>query len=331
MRKAITAILAVALMLSLAACGNGNEVTPTSGGNDTPTNTQSEATPTPIPEPTPEPTPEPPTGLSQEEIAEIDALLQGTWTTNARGTTPIYIFDSGNVTVEAIVNGVSGGINTGSYEIGVDSLGNDSLNLTFDNGVEGNLMFMFRDGNLSLIFTLGSELYEMGKISDSVEVSDLGSFWELQYFVDAFKQPTDEAYITNKRALNGTFSNSATVDSRLEVSFMVYEYDTELEIAIMLMEYGRNPVVNSSNRNIVNYDILMRTSDGNTHEVTGTMYEGGDRIFIDLNHQQTVIDALSGSGEVVFRIIQSNRTTTSYLFTVESSNFANMYTELFGN
>jgi hypothetical protein len=41
----------------------------------------------------------------------------------------------------------------------------------------------------------------MGKVSDSVEAGNLGSYWELKYFVDDFNQPT------------------------VEVNFMVYKYD----------------------------------------------------------------------------------------------------------
>lgn len=322
MKKTITILLAAALVLSLAACGgNGGASNTPSGGNDTPAPTQGEAIP--------ELTPELPSGFSEEEIEDIDALLQGTWTVNAAGAEPVYVFDGGKVTVEAVVSGASGGINTGSYEIEKDSLGNGQLSFVFDNGVEGSLMFTYEDETLTPIFAVGDKLYAMGKTSDDVDTDSLGSFWDFGYFVDDFDQPTDEVYITNKRDLSGTFSNSATTDSKVSVAFMVYEYDSQLEIAVILYEYGRNPVVNTSERNVVEYDILMRAGDGSTHEITGTMYQGGDRIFIDWDCHQTVLDALSGSGDVAFRITQSDRTTTSYLFTVEASNFANTYEELF--
>ena len=271
------------------------------------------------------------TGFTPEEIQEIDAQLQGTWTVSAAAAEPVYVFNAGRVTVDAIISGISGGINTGVYEIGNDELGNGRLFFTFDNGVEGNLMLFLRDGVMSLIFAMGDNLYEMGKISDSLEY--VGSFWTLYNFVDDFNQPTDEQYISNSRDLSGTFSNTATTNSRVDVRFLVYEYDGDLEIAMMLLEYGRNPVNNSSTRYYVEYDILMRDGDGNTFEVTGTMWEGGDRIFIDwdyTDYRDVVIAALSGSGEVAFRITQVDRPTTSYLFTVQASNFANLYQEAFG-
>ena len=63
MKKAITTLLAAALLLSLVACGggNGNTNTPTGGGNDTPTTT-TPSEPTTTPEPTP---------LSKDEMLAI--------------------------------------------------------------------------------------------------------------------------------------------------------------------------------------------------------------------------------------------------------------------
>jgi hypothetical protein len=58
--------------------------------------------------------------------------------------------------------------------------------------------------------------------------------WEKTYYVDDFKQPTDEWYIRTKKRMTGTFSNSATTNSDLEVSVLI---DDE-SIAFMLYCYG---------------------------------------------------------------------------------------------
>jgi hypothetical protein len=317
MKRVITILLAAALLLSLAACG----------GDDSTTTTPSTTEETTI-----ESTSESTTGLSQQEIQEIDAQLQGTWTVNAAGAEPVYVFHDGKVTVEAVISGVSGGTNTGSYEIGKDDLGNGQLAFTFDDGVEGNLIFTYQDEKLTLIFSVGDKLYQMGKLSDSVDAGSLSSFWEISYFVDNFNQPTDEGYIVSKRAVKGTFSNSATTDAKLEVWPGIAKYDDTGEeyIFFRLFEYGSNLVENSSARTDRDYEITMRVEDTD-RSITGTIYTGADRIFIDGNHMQTVKNALMGSGDIRFFITQSDRPTTTYLFKIEASNFADLYQTLFGN
>ena len=146
------------------------------------------------------------------------------------------------------------------------------------------------------------------------------------YYVDEFNQPTKDGYVTNKSYVSGTFSNSATTDSLLYVQLLVDKED----IAIFLYEYGRNTVKNSSSRYVEEYNITMKTSDGTKHSLTGTIYCGGDRLFIDQKYEQKVLDALKSGETVSFYIVQSDRTTTTYLFSVNTSNFAEMYNSLMG-
>ncbi len=146
------------------------------------------------------------------------------------------------------------------------------------------------------------------------------------YYVDEFNQPTSDGYVMNESYISGTFSNSATTDSLLYVQVLVDKED----IAIFLYEYGRNTVKNSSSRYVEEYDITMKTADGTKHNLTGTIYCGGDRLFIDSNYETTVLNALKSGEKVSFYIVQSDRTTTTYLFTVNTSNFAEEYVKLIG-
>lgn len=70
----------------------------------------------------------------------------------------------------------------------------------------------------------------------------------------------------------------------------------------------------------------MRTADGTDHNLTGTLYCGGDRIIIDDAYVNTVPEALKTDGNVMFRVVKSDRTVESYLFTVIPSNFDSLYT-----
>ena len=159
--------------------------------------------------------------------------------------------------------------------------------------------------------------------SDEGEAGTAEGIWEVNYYVDDFNQPTDEWYIANKTSFLGTFSNSATTDSTLTVDMLV---DCENYVAFFLYEYGRNTVKNSSQNYVDNYDITMRTADGTDHNLTGTLYCGGDRIIIDDAYVNTVLEALKTDGNVMFRVVKSDRTVESYLFTVIPSNFDSLYT-----
>lgn len=130
----------------------------------------------------------------------------------------------------------------------------------------------------------------------------------------------------NKSYFLGTFSNSATTDSDLLVEFLADRED----ITIFLYEYGRNLVKNSSSRYVEEYDITMKTAEGTKHSLTGTIYCGGDRLYIDEKYEATVLEALKSGEKVSFYIVQSDRTTTTYLFTISTDNFAEQYQELMG-
>lgn len=143
--------------------------------------------------------------------------------------------------------------------------------------------------------------------------------WEKGEFVDEFKQPTGKKYIATR--VNGSFSNSATTNSDLIAALQI----TTDDVAIMLWEYGWNSVKCSYKWD--DYTITMKDTNGTKHYLDGTMYSGSSRIYIDDSDKSTVINALKKSGTVSFYIVLSDRTTTNYLFTVETSNFKDIYAE----
>lgn len=156
--------------------------------------------------------------------------------------------------------------------------------------------------------------------------------WAVNYYVDDFDQPTDQWYITTNNSVTGNFSNSATTKSQLNAQ-MAIDKDEETggdRIAIFLWEYGRTMVKNSSEQSVDEYNITMRASDGTDHEMTGTMYCGGDRLFIDDAYVGDVIAAMKEAGTVSFRIVDANRTTSTYLFSIETSNFGSVYDSMAG-
>ncbi|MDR3930839.1 MAG: hypothetical protein Q3Y27_08215, partial [Clostridia bacterium] len=133
---------------------------------------------------------------------------------------------------------------------------------------------------------------------------------------DEFNNPTTEGYITTKDYVVGTFSNSATTNSELYVIWLIDKSD----VAIKLVEYGRSVV--KSSYSSTNYNIVMLDPDGNRVYMTGTMWKGGDRIYIDSEYESTVIEALKRNGSVSFRIDEGGKYgNSSYLFKMEDTSF----------
>ena len=160
--------------------------------------------------------------------------------------------------------------------------------------------YSFLDGmTLEEMIALQSELET--RISDAKNAAGASDptntgIWEVRYYVDEFNNPTTEGYITTKDYVVGTFSNSATTNSELYVIWLIDKSD----VAIKLVEYGRSVV--KSSYSSTNYNIVMLDPDGNRVYMTGTMWKGGDRIYIDSEYESTVIEALKRNGSVSFRI-----------------------------
>lgn len=144
------------------------------------------------------------------------------------------------------------------------------------------------------------------------------SGWVLMYYVDEFNQATSLAYLTPEEYIVGSFSNSATTNSELYVDIMV----DEDHIAIALYEYGRNLVKNSSSRYDELYNITFMDTTGAKKTLTGTMYLGGDRVLIDPQFESVILESMNAQGSVSFYIEQAERTTTNYLFSVNTGNFS---------
>lgn len=143
--------------------------------------------------------------------------------------------------------------------------------------------------------------------------------WVLKYYVDEFDQPTSDWYITNSELITGKFSNSATTNSKLTVRVLIDSGD----VCFMLYEYGRSQVKNSYSKNRY-YDIRMKDANGVEHELEGGIVAGGDRIALLESSRQKVLSAFKQSGTVSFYMVQSDRTTTNYLFSLETSNLGEL-------
>ncbi len=115
MKRAITIILALVMVLSLAACGGTNAPTPT-----------------------------------ESRVEQIERALQGTWRAELpNGNYTFYTFYDGKMLAELYVNGKKiENVQHCDYRIGTEAI--YTVTTDQDNIVEGHIPFTFVDGILTL-------------------------------------------------------------------------------------------------------------------------------------------------------------------------------------
>ncbi len=146
--------------------------------------------------------------------------------------------------------------------------------------------------------------------------------WEIRYYVDEFGEKTESGYIANADFISGVFSNTATNNSDLNVWLLI---DDSNDIAIKLYEYARsNPVKTARSKS---YKVLIQDNDGDKYDLSATNYS--DRLIIDEDDSYQLHKALIRGGTLKFKIIESDRRTTNYSFSIDNADFyGNAYRKL---
>lgn len=150
--------------------------------------------------------------------------------------------------------------------------------------------------------------------------------WKLNYYVDDFKRPTDDPYISG--IFFGTFSNSATTNSNLTVSLSVerYVYNDKIHdsLSIYLYEYDSHLVKNSYSKSIY-YKIQVLEENDNVIQLKDSMLSGYSDIFVSEDKDQNqIINALKNNNTLIFRIDEEDRLDT-YLFEVDCTGFKELF------
>ena len=149
------------------------------------------------------------------------------------------------------------------------------------------------------------------------------SKWEKKYYVDEFNNPTSNSFIAPTDTLYGTFSNSATTNSKLNAYIRVNRDDCE----IMLWEYGYSLVKAYST---TDYNITILLPNGTKKDFTGTMYKNGQVIcFNDYNGILTLFKNTEGVLKIHIKENSKYGVNSTYLFEVDTSGFKNLYNETF--
>lgn len=143
---------------------------------------------------------------------------------------------------------------------------------------------------------------------------DNTGIWDIRYYVDEFGERTKDGYITNTLLIRGTFSNTATQDSKLDVRFLI---TNSSDISIKLFEYaGNNPVKAYSSER---YTVLVQDRDEDRLRLKATNHS--DRLSFDDDSSKKIHNALMKGGTLVFRITEDDTPTTQYNFTVVNADW----------
>jgi hypothetical protein len=141
-----------------------------------------------------------------------------------------------------------------------------------------------------------------------VNINNTG-MWGVGHYVDEFGEQTKEGYITNSSYIKGFFSNTATQNSKLNITFLI---NSSSKISIQLYEYaGNNPVKAYSSKS---YRILVQDKEGKRLKLRATNYS--DRLRIGTTDSRKLNKALLKGGIIKFKIYEIETPTTQYEFTI---------------
>lgn len=183
--------------------------------------------------------------------------------------------------------------------------------------------------NASQTASTESSIVESSVAESSVEKSSFESSvsnnagWEVLNYVDEFGDSTNSSYISY--IAEGTFSNSATINSQLLVKVMVIPGDF---IKFALFEYGSNRVVNSYSSNM-EYEIAYKFESGETGCTCGGITSGNDSLMVvngvDGYDGRISLKDFKTPQIIKIAITQMDRPTTKYRFSIDTTGFAEVY------
>lgn len=180
------------------------------------------------------------------------------------------------------------------------------------------------------ILTAQEDVEPLGHTTEKGICSRCGknfSNWEILEYKDKFGDPTGEKFVGPINDIYGTFSNSATTNSKLEVYFRI-DKDS---ISFILWEYGSHQVKNSYSR-YKEYKITMKISESEKLYVPAEISSGSGILHISNDEFRTrkenverVRTALFQNDSITFLIEEEDSPTTSYKFTIDTTGLEEIY------
>ena len=165
--------------------------------------------------------------------------------------------------------------------------------------------------------TLFSFIIILSSLSSSAQ-------WTHKYFVDEFGDKTEDSYIVS--TCTGTFSNSATSNSKLSVNCMVEIEDSVPRIRFNLFEYGNRMVKDFGGQNIV---VKIKLSDGTIESFK--LYGNGQYATLGVDNSIKLIEILKRESKPLKVYIEryDDYSESKYNFTLSPIGFTNAVNKLY--
>lgn len=146
--------------------------------------------------------------------------------------------------------------------------------------------------------------------------------WNIDYYIDNYREKTDEAFITNQDYILGIFSNSATSNSKLHVKFLI---SSDKDLAIKLYEYGGSNPVKSFREE--KYKFEYKGSDNQEKSFYPKLSQ--DRLIFNTSDSSEILKDFYSSGEVKFFITHEEHPNQTYSFKVDfNESYLKAYNQL---
>lgn len=167
-----------------------------------------------------------------------------------------------------------------------------------------------------------------GTPNPEAEPKDKGD-WVMKYYVDKFGKETDQPFLTTSHLISGTFSNSATRNSKLLVHLL---YDTNNGLAFEFYQYGSSPY--SASFRTESYSVSIEDGKGKQHDYPfGAVINEGSfrfevlRAYSRVKNKQAeeVLRYLMDGGTVKFLLETTDHSNQSFRFDVDADGFSSAY------
>jgi len=149
--------------------------------------------------------------------------------------------------------------------------------------------------------------------------------WEVRYYVDSFGEPTKEGYIANDAFIKGTFDNSATTNSDLNVRFLITNSN---DISLKLYEYADTTEVKGSYDYPTSYFVYVKDFEGREYSLNAK--NTSDRLEFNAS-DSLVLHKLFLKGKTVKFYISEYKGSSKYNFSIDNPEwYENAYRKLTG-
>jgi hypothetical protein len=152
-------------------------------------------------------------------------------------------------------------------------------------------------------------------------INNLG-MWSIHHPVNKFGESTKNRYITNTRLIHGTFNNSETKDSKLNVKFLISDSS---KISIQLFENAGNMPLKAWSDH--SYIVFVQDNDGNSYKITAV--NKSDRLEFNKNASIQLHNTLLKGGNVKIKIHEYYNSGNNYQFSIQKADwYENAYRNL---